>query len=92
MDFDTVDQHLAHECDDYVIKNPAMTSDKTGSYELLEAALMEYLGLLDSQSKRPIGNINAASHRAEPQAVTTEYEYSELWWDDYHGKVDVQRQ
>ena len=44
---------------DYVNKNPATTSDKEGSYELLEAALMEYLGLLDSQSKRPSGNINA---------------------------------
>ena len=42
--------------------------------------------MLDSQSKRPIGNINAASNRAEPQAVTTEFEYSEPWWDDYHGK------
>ena len=71
---------------DYVIKNPAMSSDKEESYELLEAALMEYLGLLDSQSKRPSGNINAASNRAEPQAVTTEFEYSEPWWDDYHGK------
>ena len=69
-----------------VIKNPAMTSDKEGACELLEAALMEYLGLLDSQSKRPSGNINAASYRAEPQAVTTEYEYSEPWWDDYHVK------
>ena len=65
---------------DYVIKKPAMTSDKEVSHELLEAALMEYLGLLDSQSKRPIGNINAASNRAELQAVTTEYGYSEPWW------------
>ena len=65
---------------DYVIKNSAMTSDKEGSYELLEAALMEYLGLLDSQSKRPSGNINAASNRAQPHAVTTEYEYSDGKW------------
>ena len=63
-----------------------MTSDKEGSYELLETTFIEHLGLLDSQPKRPSGNINAASNRAEPQAVTTEYKYSEPWWDDYHRK------
>jgi len=32
---------------EYIIKNPAMTSDDEGSYDALEAGLMEYLGLLE---------------------------------------------
>ena len=68
---------------EYIIKNPAMTSDDEGSYDVLEAGLMEYLGLLEAQGKRPIGNVNAASY--EPP-MSTEYEYSEPWYDEHHGK------
>merc|ERR1712086_993472 len=60
-----------------------MTSDDEGSYDALEAGLMEYLGLLEAQGKRPIGNVNAANN--EPP-MSTEYEYSEPWYDEYHGK------
>ena len=68
---------------DHVIKMPAMTSDQEGSYDELETGLMEYLGLLDSQGKRPTGNISAAADQhGEPPALTTEYEYTEPWWDE----------
>jgi len=69
---------------EYIIKNPAMTSDDEGSYDVLEAGLMEYLGLLEAQGKRPIGNVNAASY--EPPPMSMEYEYSEPWYDEHHGK------
>jgi len=69
---------------EYIIKNPAMTSDDEGSYDVLEAGLMEYLGLLEAQGKRPIGNVNAANY--EPPPMSTEYEYSEPWYDEHHGK------
>ena len=57
-----------------------------GSYELLETSPLEYLELLDSQAKRPIGNITAARGPGETPALTTEYSYSESSWDEYHGK------
>ena len=69
---------------EYIIKNPAMTSDDEGSYDALEAGLMEYLGLLEAQGKMPIGKVNAAND--EPPPLSTECEYSEPWYDEYHGK------
>ena len=44
---------------DYMLKNPAMTSSADDSYDLLEAGLTEYLGLLDQQEKRPKGNVSS---------------------------------
>ena len=61
-----------------------MTSDEEDSYDLLEVGLMEYLGLLGSQAKRPSGNVSAAND--EPPPLITEYEYSEPWWDEYSSK------
>jgi hypothetical protein len=72
---------------DYMLKNPAMTSDHDGSYDMLEAGLIEYLGLLDQQAKRPIGNVNSMiDKQGEPAEIKTEYEYTEPWWDEYYGK------
>jgi len=68
---------------EYIIKNPAMTSDDEGSYDALEAGLMEYLGLLEAQGKRPIGNVNVAN-QSEP--LDMDYDYSDPWYDEYHGK------
>merc|ERR1712086_1190531 len=68
---------------EYIIKNPVMTSDDEGSYDALEAGLMEYLGLLEARGKGPLENVNVAN-QLEP--MNMEYEYSEPWYDEYHGK------
>ena len=68
---------------DYMLKNPAMTSSADDSYDLLEAGLTEYLGLLDQQEKRPKGNVNSMQEKPESKP---EFEYTEPWWDEYYGK------
>ena len=74
---------------DYMLKNPAMTSNEDGSYDMLEVGLLEYLGLLDQQAKRPAGTVNSMTDnrtQVEPSELNTDYEYTEPWWDEYYGK------
>ena len=72
---------------DCTLKSPAMTNDHDGSYDMLDAGLVEYLGLLDSQAKMLTGNVCAmADQRGEPPETNAEYEYTEPWWNEYYGK------
>ena len=70
-----------------------MKDDREGSYEMLESDLLEYLALVDQQSKKH-NSINGVTDKEKDEdgGAKREYTYSEPWWDDYHQKVDVWRE
>ena len=69
---------------DHMLKSKFMTKDEPGSYDELEKELLEYLAIVDQQSKKPGTNIGAITSEqgAEDEKASGEYNYSEPWWDE----------
>ncbi len=69
---------------DHMIKSKFMTKDGPGSYDELEKELLEYLAIVDQQSKKPSTSIGAITNElsAEEEKTSGEYNYSEPWWDE----------
>ena len=50
---------------EHLLKSAAMRSDVEGSYEELEKELLEYLAMIDQQSRKAIGNPNSVADSAD---------------------------
>ena len=75
---------------EHMLKHPAMMSDVAGQYDELEKGLLEYLCLVEQQSKKS-PTINAVVDKPEER---TDIKYGEPYFDEFYQKwlcgVDLQ--